>query len=310
MMTKDGKPDLRQLRQLLSHYRITNGKDFELKQHDPADTAHLNSSDKPEAREWLAAGVEWLEQQQDRLYAQDRWALLVVFQAMDAAGKDSTIKHVMSGVNPQGVQVTSFKQPSSEELDHDFLWRCAKALPERGRIGIFNRSYYEEVLIVRVHPEILAAQKLPPPLLGPKLWDQRHEDIRHFEQHLCRNGTVVLKFFLNVSRDEQKRRFLERIDEADKHWKFSAADVHERAHWDDYMNAYEETIRATASTDSPWFVVPADNKWFSRLVVVAAVVDALAALDLSYPPLDAKQRAELAAARTELQQDSDSRHRQ
>ncbi|MEF9994988.1 MAG: polyphosphate kinase 2 family protein [Burkholderiaceae bacterium] len=303
MAANDDGPALRPLHRLLSRYRITQAKGFSLKHHDPADTAHLNSDDKPEAREWLAAGIQWLGRQQDMLYAQDRWSLLVVLQAMDAAGKDSAIKHVMSGVNPQGVQVTSFKQPSSEELDHDFLWRCGKALPERGRIGIFNRSYYEDVLVVRVHPETLAAQKLPAELIGPKLWNQRHQDIRQFEQHLIRNGTVVLKFFLNVSRDEQKRRFLERIDEADKHWKFSAADVHEREHWDNYMAAYEDAIRATASATSPWFVVPADNKWFTRLIVVAAIVEALSALKLHYPQPDADRRAELDAARAELRRD-------
>ena len=217
------------------------------------------------------------------LYAQDRWALLLIFQAMDAAGKDGTIKHVMSGVNPQGCQVFSFKQPSAEELDHDFLWRYVRRLPERGRIGIFNRSYYEEVLVVRVHPELLKRQKLPPKLVGKRIWDERLADIAHFEHYLTRQGTIVLKFFLHVSREEQKKRFLERLDEPEKNWKFSAADVRERGFWDDYMHAYEEAIRATASKHAPWFVVPADNKWFTRLVVAAAIVEAVEVLDLAYP---------------------------
>jgi PPK2 family polyphosphate:nucleotide phosphotransferase len=234
---------------------------------------------------------------QDKLYAHNQWSVLLVFQAMDAAGKDSTIEHVMSGVNPQGCQVYSFKQPSAEELDHDFLWRSTKCLPERWRIGIFNRSYYEEVLVVRVHPEILERQKLPPQLVDEHIWDERLDDIAAFERYLAHNGTVVLKFFLNVSRDEQKRRFLQRLDQPDKNWKFEAADVSERAHWDDYMKAYEAAIRATASRRAPWFVVPADNKWFTRLVVAAAIVDALQRLDLAYPQVDAARRKELLAAR-------------
>lgn len=296
-------PVPRQLSDFLEPYRITQGQSFRLKHHDPRDTAHLGEADKSDARDWLAQGVSWLETQQQMLWAQDRWALLVVLQAMDAAGKDSLIKHVMSGVDPQGVVVHAFKQPSAEELDHDFLWRCAKALPERGRIGIFNRSYYEDVLVARVHPEVLAAQKLPPRLVEKHLWSERHEDIRHFEQHLARNGTVVLKLFLNVSREEQKRRFLERIDEPDKHWKFSAADVQERGYWKRYMTAYEDAIRATASEQAPWFVVPADNKWFTRMVVVAAIVDALLALKLSYPQPSATERRALARARTGLLQE-------
>ena len=231
------------------------------------------------------------------LYAQDRWSVLLIFQAMDAAGKDGAIKHVMSGVNPQGCQVYSFKAPSHEELDHDWLWRCMRALPERGRIGIFNRSYYEEVLVVRVHPEILQSQKIPPTLVGKKIWDERYEDIRGVERHLARNGTLILKFFLNVSRAEQKKRFLERIDQPEKNWKFSAADVKERAHWDAYMAAYQDMIRETAAPHAPWYVVPADNKWFTRVVVAGAIIDALASLDLHYPKVTQAQLAELAAAR-------------
>jgi PPK2 family polyphosphate:nucleotide phosphotransferase len=245
-------------------------------------------------------GVQWLAHDQDRLYAQDRWALLVVFQAMDAAGKDGTIKHVMSGVNPQGCQVYSFKQPSVEELDHDYFWRYVKCMPERGRIGIFNRSYYEEVLVVRVHRELLQHQKLAPDLITRRIWDERLEDIAAFERYLTRNGVVILKFFLNVSRKEQKRRFLERLDLPEKNWKFSAADAVERRYWDDYMEAYESAIRGTASKDAPWFVVPADNKWFTRLVVAAAIVEALEKLDLAYPKVDAAKRKELAATREML----------
>ena len=234
------------------------------------------------------------------LYAQDRWSLLLVFQAMDAAGKDGTIKHVMSGVNPQGCQVFSFKQPSAEDLDHDFMWRYAKSLPERGRIGIFNRSYYEEVLVVRVHQEILKRQRLPDPLVSKRIWDERLADIAHFEDYLTRQGTIILKFFLHLSRDEQKKRFMQRLDRPDKHWKFSTADVHERQYWDDYMHAFEDAIRATASKQAPWFVVPADNKWFTRLVVAAAIVETVEGLDLTYPKVDAKKKKEIAAARVAL----------
>jgi PPK2 family polyphosphate:nucleotide phosphotransferase len=248
----------------------------------------------------LKRGVELLAELQDKLYAQDRWALLLVFQAMDAAGKDGTIKHVMSGVNPQGCQVYSFKRPSDEDLDHDFLWRCLRCLPERGRIGIFNRSYYEEVLVARVHPEILARQKLPPELVRKQIWDERYQGIRDFERHLARNGSVVLKFFLHVSKAEQKRRFLARLDAPEKNWKFSHSDVAERRHWNAYQRAYQDAIRATASAHAPWYVVPADHKWFTRLVVAAAIVDALVELDLHYPRIDAAQRRALAAARREL----------
>ena len=244
--------------------------------------------------------MEALAALQDRLYAQDRWALLLIFQAMDAAGKDGAIKHVMSGVNPQGCQVYSFKAPSTEDLDHDYLWRCAKCLPERGRIGIFNRSYYEETLVVRVHPEILQRQRLPPELVQRSIWKQRYKEIRNFEQYLTGNGIAIRKFFLHVSRGEQRKRFLERIDDPAKNWKFSAADALERRHWREYMQAYEDTIRATATRDAPWYVVPADNKWFTRLVVAAAVVDALDSLDLHYPRVTKAQRKQLAAARAEL----------
>jgi len=234
------------------------------------------------------------------LYAQDRWSLLLLFQAMDAAGKDGTIKHVMSGVNPQGCQVFSFKQPSQEELNHDFLWRYAKSLPERGRIGIFNRSYYEEVLVVRVHEHILDGQNLPAPLVSKRIWDERLSDIAHFEDYLTRQGTVILKFFLHLSREEQKKRFMERLDRPDKHWKFSASDVHERRFWDDYMRAFQEAIRGTASKHAPWYVVPADNKWFTRLIVAAAIVEAVERLDLTYPKVDAQKKKELQTIRATL----------
>jgi PPK2 family polyphosphate:nucleotide phosphotransferase len=293
------KEVLRRIRKYVDPYRITKGKGFRLKDFDPADTAGLQM-DKSEARELLQRGTAWLAEEQNMLYAQDRWSLLLVFQAMDAAGKDSTIKHVMSGVNPQGCQVSSFKQPSSEDLDHDFMWRYVRHLPERGRIGIFNRSYYEEVLVVRVHPEILKRQKLPPPLVGKKIWDERLADIARFEDYATRQGTKILKFFLNVSRKEQKKRFMDRLDEPEKNWKFSASDVKEREFWDDYMQAFEEAIKATASKHAPWYVVPADNKWFTRLIVAAAIVEAVADLGLAYPKVDAAKKKELAAARVAL----------
>ena len=282
-------------------YRVTKGKRFRLSEVDPTDTAHLESEDAERAREALKDGVELLAELQDMLYAQDRWSLLLIFQAMDAAGKDGTIKHVMSGVNPQGVQVFSFKAPSAEDLDHDFLWRCLRCLPERGRIGIFNRSYYEEVLVAKVHPEILERQKLPPELVTKRIWQERYEDIRNFERYLARNGTVIRKFFLHVSKGEQKRRFMSRLDEPEKNWKFSANDVAERRHWKAYQRAYEDAIGATATPEAPWYVVPADNKWFTRVVVAAAIVDALAGLDLRYPKISAAQRKALAAARRELE---------
>ena len=282
-------------------YRVTKGKGFRLRDVDPGDTANIESEDADRGREALKEGVELLAGLQDMLYAQDRWSLLLIFQAMDAAGKDGTIKHVMSGVNPQGVQVFSFKAPSAEDLDHDYLWRCLRNLPERGRIGIFNRSYYEEVLVTRVHPEILERQKLPPELVTKSIWQERYEDIRSFERYLARNGTVIRKFFLHVSKGEQKRRFMSRLEEPAKNWKFSANDVAERRHWKAYQGAYEEAIRATATPEAPWYVVPADNKWFTRLVVAAAIVDALAGLDLHYPKVSAAQRKALAAARRELE---------
>jgi PPK2 family polyphosphate:nucleotide phosphotransferase len=286
------------LRKLSYRFRVTSGQGFRLADFDPGDTAGVRS--RSAATRVLAQGVERLKGLQEKLYAQDRWALLLVFQAMDAAGKDSTIKHVMSGLNPQGCQVHSFKAPSEEELDHDFLWRCAVRLPERGRIGIFNRSHYEEVLVVRVHPELLARQRIPESSARGAIWRRRFEDIRAFERHLARNGTVILKFFLNVSREEQRRRFLERLDEPRKNWKFSSADVAERRRWKAYMEAYEEAIRHTATPDAPWFVVPADHKWFTRLVVAEAVRGALEALDLSLPRPDTARRQELARARKEL----------
>ncbi len=297
------KEVLQRVRSFVDPYRVVSGKGFRLKERDATDTGQLGSENKSEAKELLAQGVEWLAEEQNKLYAQNRWSVLLVFQAMDAAGKDGTIKHVMSGVNPQGCQVYSFKQPSAEELDHDFLWRSMRCLPERGRIGIFNRSYYEEVLVVRVHPELLQRQQLPPESVTRRIWDERLADIAAFERYLTRNGVVILKFFLNVSRKEQKRRFLERLDLPEKNWKFSAADVTERRHWNDYMKAYDEAIRATAAKHAPWFVVPADNKWFTRLVVAAAIVESLAKLDLEYPRIDAAMRKELAAARALLAKD-------
>jgi PPK2 family polyphosphate:nucleotide phosphotransferase len=291
---------IKNARRLARRYRITNGRGFRLKDVDPADTLSFSADDKPRAKNWLRQGVEALAALQDRLYAQDRWAVLLIFQAMDAAGKDGAIKHVMSGVNPQGCQVYSFKAPSAEDLDHDYLWRCARCLPERGRIGIFNRSYYEETLVVRVHPEILERQHLPPELVHRDIWKQRYREIRNFEEYLTANGTIVRKFFLHVSRGEQRRRFLRRIDDPTRNWKFSAADALERRHWRQYMEAYEDTIRATATPGAPWYVVPADNKWFTRLVVAAAVVDALDELDLHYPRVTKSQRRQLLAARAEL----------
>ena len=283
---------------LATRYRISNGKKFRLKDSDPADTWKLKS--KEGAAKALAAGVERLAELQERLYAQDNWSVLLIFQAMDAAGKDSTIKHVMSGVNPQGCEVYSFKAPTSHELDHDFLWRTTRCLPERGRIGIFNRSYYEETLVVRVHPEFLAGQKVPPGLITKNIWRERFEDINALEKYASRNGIAIRKFFLHVSKEEQKRRFLSRLDEPEKNWKFSSADVQERQHWDDYMEAYEETIRNTATQHAPWHVVPADHKWFTRLVVAEAVIETLESLDLKYPAISDSTRRELAAARKTL----------
>jgi PPK2 family polyphosphate:nucleotide phosphotransferase len=293
------KEILDRIHKYVEPFHISNGKDFYLKDFDPNHTCGLKMG-KGEAAELLQRGTEWLAKEQEMLYAQDRWSLLLVFQAMDAAGKDGTIKHVMSGVNPQGCQVFSFKQPSREDLDHDFMWRYWKCLPDRGRIGIFNRSYYEEVLVVRVHDEILKRQRLPDTLIGKRIWDERLADIAHFEDYLTRQGTIILKFFLHLSRDEQKKRFMQRLDRPEKNWKFSTADVHERKFWGDYMHAFEQAIRATASKYAPWFVVPADNKWFTRLVVAAAIVETVEELDLTYPKIDAGKEKELVAARAAL----------
>jgi PPK2 family polyphosphate:nucleotide phosphotransferase len=283
---------------LAHRFRVDKGKHFQLKDFDPADTGHWHS--KEHAVQAMQKGIERMAELQDKLYAQDRWALLLIFQAMDAAGKDGLVKHVMSGVNPQGCQVHSFKAPSDVELQHDFLWRTTCDLPERGHIGIFNRSYYEEVLVVRVHREILAGQKIPPSLVGKKFWDERFEDIRNFELHMARNGTVIRKFFLNLSKKEQKQRFLARLDEPEKNWKFSASDIHERKYWGDYQDAYEGMIRNTATDYAPWYAVPADNKWFTRLVVSAVIVDTLESLDLAYPKVDKSKRRELEAAKKVL----------
>ena len=279
-------------------FRITQGSSFRLKDSDPGETLRLKS--KEHAQKLLEKGIARLRDLQEKLYAQERWALLVILQGMDAAGKDSTIEHVMSGVNPQGCQVYSFKAPSVEELKHDFLWRATRCLPERGRIGIFNRSYYEEVLVVRVHQELLANERLAPTLLTQKIWDERFEDINAFERHLSRNGIVLCKFFLHISRKEQKERFLSRLDEPEKNWKFSLADVQERQHWGAYMRAYEEMIQNTSTKRAPWYVVPADHKWFTRLVVAEAITDALEELDLAFPKVDAIRRKELRAARESL----------
>ena len=295
------KETIRKIRDLTERFRINKGKDFRLKDVDPSDTLHFTKeADKPRAKEALALGVAALAELQDKLYAQDKWGVLLIFQAMDAAGKDGAIKHVMSGINPQGCQVFSFKAPTSDDLDHDYLWRCMKCLPNRGHIGIFNRSYYEEVLVVRVHPEFLAKQKLPPRVVSKNIWEERFEDIRNFEQYLARNGIAVVKFFLHVSKKEQKRRFLDRIDDPLKNWKFSANDASERDFWDDYMKAYEEMIQETASKHAPWYVVPADNKWFTRVVVAAAVIDTLVELDLRYPKVDENKLKELATAKNKL----------
>jgi PPK2 family polyphosphate:nucleotide phosphotransferase len=283
---------------LANSYRVDDGKRFQLKDFDPADTGHWRS--KEHAQQALEDGIARTAELQDKLYAQDRWSLLLIFQAMDAAGKDGAIKHVMSGVNPQGCQVFSFKAPSESELQHDFLWRTTRCLPERGHIGIFNRSYYEEVLVVRVHPEILQRQKLPPSLVTKNIWQERFEDIRHFEHYMFRNGTLIRKFFLHLSKKEQKQRFLARLDAPEKNWKFSAADIRERACWDDYQKAYEEMICGTASRHAPWYVVPADNKWFSRLVISSVIVGALEGLKLSYPKVGEAEKKQLAAARKML----------
>ena len=287
-------------RKLARHYRVRDGKSFHLDDVDPGDTAWLKSEDKPASKHALQQGVDVLAELQDMLYAQDRWAVLLIFQAMDAAGKDGAIKHVMSGVNPQGCQVYSFKAPSSEDLDHDFLWRCSKNLPERGRIGIFNRSYYEEVLVVRVHEELLQKQKMPRELVTKDIWSDRFRDIRTYERYLSDNGVLVRKFFLHVSRGEQKKRFLARIEDKAKNWKFSASDAQERRFWKGYMRAYEGMIRNTATKRSPWYVIPADNKWFTRIVVAAAVIDTLSSIGLKYPKVGKEKLAELAQIRKSL----------
>jgi PPK2 family polyphosphate:nucleotide phosphotransferase len=295
------KEIIKRARELAEPFRISKGKNFRLKDVDPDDTLDFTEEEhKSRAKEMLAAGVMALAELQDKLYAQDKWGVLLIFQAMDAAGKDGAIKHVMSGVNPQGCQVYSFKSPSAEDLDHDYLWRCMKCLPNRGHIGIFNRSYYEEVLVVRVHPQFLAKAKLPPKLIGKNIWEERYEDMRNFERYLARNGVIVRKFFLHVSKKEQKQRFLDRIEDPLKNWKFSSNDASERDYWDDYMTAYEEMIQETATKYAPWYVVPANNKWFTRIVVASAVIEALASLDLAYPEVDQSKLKELAAAKKKL----------
>jgi len=299
MNNKEMKDVIKKLHRFADPFRVEDGS-FRLRDIDPGDTLHLTSEDKPRAKEALAMGVSVLAELQNMLYAQDRRAVLLIFQAMDAAGKDSAIKHVMSGVNPQGCQVYSFKAPSAEELDHDFMWRCVIRLPERGRIGIFNRSYYEETLIVRVHREFLEKQKLPPELVTKDIWEERFQDIRNFERYLARNGVVIRKFFLHVSKEEQKKRFLERIEDPAKRWKFSADDIRDRQYWEDYMKAYEDTIRNTAAKRAPWYVVPADHKWFTRVVVAAAVIDAMVSLNLRYPELSKEKLKELEAAKKAL----------
>jgi PPK2 family polyphosphate:nucleotide phosphotransferase len=296
----DTKEVIKKAKPIAAPFLVTDGKRFRLKDIDPGDTLKLKSEDKPRAKEALALGVEALALLQDMLYAQDRWAVLLIFQALDAAGKDGAIKHVMSGVNPQGCQVFSFKSPSAEELDHDYLWRCMKQLPERGRIGIFNRSYYEETTAVRIHPEFLAGQKLPAQVVRKKIWEQRFADIRNFESYLAHNGVVIRKFFLHLSKGEQKKRFLARLNDPKKNWKFSPNDAKERNYWDDYMKAYEETIQNTATEQAPWYVIPADNKWFTRVAVAAAVITALGSLDLAYPTVDKDKLKELEIARAAL----------
>jgi PPK2 family polyphosphate:nucleotide phosphotransferase len=298
------KKELRErARKFSKKYLVGDGEDFKLDNYSTDPNIDLGPEDKPMMQQTLQLGVDVLADLQDILYAQDKWSLLLIFQAMDAAGKDGAIKHVMSGVNPQGCQVTSFKGPSPEELDHDFLWRCMKQLPERGRIGIFNRSYYEEVLVVRVHEQILRAQKLPEKLITDDIWKERFKDIRNFEKYLYRNGTKVVKFFLNVSKNEQKKRFIERIDNPDKNWKFSTADAKERTFWKDYMKAYEEMIQKTSTKEAPWYVVPADNKSFARIVIASAVINALTGMDLEYPEVTKEKVAELKALRQTLMDD-------
>jgi PPK2 family polyphosphate:nucleotide phosphotransferase len=294
------KENIAEAKKFSEQYSVGDGKKFRFKDHYTKAKSDIFIEDKSLALDTLLRGVQSIDALQSKLYAQDEWSLLLIFQAMDGAGKDSTIKHVMSGVNPQGCQVFSYKAPNAEELDHDYLWRCMKNLPERGRIGIFNRSYYEEVLIVRVHEQILKSQKIPAELIDTNVWDNRMKDIRHFEEYLFRNGTLVLKFFLNVSKEEQKKRFIERIDNPDKNWKFSADDVRERKFWDDYMNAYEDMIKNTSTIKSPWYVIPADNKPYARVVVASAIINALDSLNLEYPKVSKEQITELQKLKEEL----------
>ena len=300
---------IRQARKLSRPYRVTDGKGFKLGSVDPDDTGPLDKEDKGRAKQMLAQGIDLMADLQAKLYAQDRWSVLLMFQAMDAAGKDGAIKHVMSGVNPQGCQVFSFKQPSNEEKDHDYLWRCMKRLPERGRIGVFNRSYYEETLVVRVHPEVLEAQKLPDKLVTNNIWKQRFEDIRGFERYLARNGMAICKFFLHVSKQEQLERFMDRLNEPDKNWKFSRADVEERKFWGDYQNAYQDMIRHTAAKHAPWYVIPADHKWYTRLIVASAIIDTLESLGLAFPEVDAEKQHEVDQAKQDLMKSSKKRRK-
>jgi PPK2 family polyphosphate:nucleotide phosphotransferase len=293
---------VRTARRLSDRYKVDSGKSFRLKDINPADIGDFKKGDKERTKEHLALGIKAMTELQDRLYANDSWALLLVFQAMDTAGKDSAIKHVMSGVNPQGCEVYAFKQPSSEELDHDYLWRCAKLAPRRGHIGIFNRSYYEEVIVVRVHSELLLRQKLPPSLRKKDIWDRRHHEIRQYEEYLSKNAIVVRKFFLHVSKDEQRRRFLARLESPEKRWKFSPGDIQERRHWREYMQAYESAIRGTATENAPWYVVPADHKWFTRLVVASVIIETLDSLKLEYPDVSGMDSRALAEARKALGQ--------
>jgi len=286
-------------------YNVGDGAGFKLKDYETKASFNLGDEGKSTVDQTLELGVKALATMQDILYAQDKWSVLLIFQAMDAAGKDGAIKHVMSGVNPQGCQVFSFKAPSSEDLDHDFLWRCQKHLPERGRIGIFNRSYYEEVLVVRVHEQILKSQKLPEKLFTDDIWEDRFEDIRNFEKYLHRNGTIVIKFFLNVSKKEQKKRFIERVDNPDKNWKFSASDAKERAYWDDYMYAYEELIKNTSTKKNPWYVIPADNKSYARIAIASAIITAMEELELEYPKVSEAKIAELQEIKRALLNEED-----
>jgi len=291
---------LKEAMRIAEPYCITKGKDFRLKDYDTTDTSGVKT--KKHAEKLLEESSTVVSHMQELLFAQDRWALLLIFQGMDAAGKDGAIKHVMSGVNPQGCDVSAFKQPTHEELDHDFLWRCHKVLPERGKIGIFNRSYYEEVLVVRVHPQVLGSQRLPKQLVTKHIWDERYEDINHFERYVARNGVLIRKFFLHVSREEQKKRFLSRLDDPEKNWKFDLSDVKERGYWKDYQEAYEEAIQNTAEKHAPWYVVPADNKWYARLVIASAIVEGMHGLDLQYPETDKAKKRELDEIREHLEE--------